>query len=71
MEESVNTTKTLIRIESKIDNLALELKEHKDRHAIVFDVVVGTGKLIVGITTVISILGGFVLGFYYFVRDLN
>ena len=54
----------LQRIERKIDELSIEFDDHKGRHKLVMDMIMGFGKFIVGITAVLTFVGGAIFGFY-------
>ena len=58
----------LYRIEKKVDELSLELTDHKERHTMVIDMIMNTGKLIVGIATFFTIVGGAIFGFYKMIK---
>ncbi len=59
-----DTQLVLERIERKVDIISVELNEHKERHALVISMIMSTGKLILGITTFFTLLGGAIIGFH-------
>ena len=63
-----NNEKAWIRVEKKVDALTLELADHKERHAMVFDMFMTVGKLFMGIATFFTIVGGAIFGFYKLVK---
>ena len=56
--------RALMRIERKVDSLSIELTDHKERHAMVMDMIMGVGKLLLGIATFFTLVGGAIFGFF-------
>lgn len=52
----------------EVAGLKHSLKEHKERHAMVMDMLMLAGKLLIGVPTFLSIIGGAVYGFYRMIK---
>jgi len=52
----------------QVRDMSGELQDHKERHKMVIDVIMTFGKLIMGIATFFTIIGGAIFGFYKFIK---
>jgi len=58
-----------VRVDVK--ELSSSLTDHRERHAMVMDMLMTSGKLIVGIATFLTMIGGAIFGFYSFIKGGN